>query len=106
MYARCFQLPLRYITSNIYRYSGLDTSPAILTPGYDMTWVWWLAAPEHPYQGWSVGPRLVQHAGAKAFETKFARSYTDEISYSKSLKADIVAGYNAQSRGGKFLICS
>ena len=54
--------------------------------------------------GMEVGNRLRTRV-AKELKTTFASHYTDEISLSEALDADIVAKYNAKATGSKFLVC-
>ena len=54
--------------------------------------------------GPEVGMRLRKRV-AKELKTTFASHYTDEISLSEALKADVMAQYNARSTGQKFLVC-
>ena len=42
---------------------------------------------------------------ADELKTIFASAYTDEISLSDALKAEVVAKYNAKTTGQKFLVC-
>ena len=42
---------------------------------------------------------------ADELTTTFASHYTDEISLSEALQADVVAKYNAKTTGQKYLIC-
>ena len=54
--------------------------------------------------GDEVATRLRTRVAAE-LKTTFASHYTDEISLSEALKADVVARYNAKATGQKFLIC-
>ena len=49
--------------------------------------------------------RRLQERVAKELTTTFASHYTDEISLSEALDANVVAKYNARTTGQKFLIC-
>ena len=51
-----------------------------------------------------VAMRLRQRVAAE-LKTTFASHYTDEISLSEALQADVVQQYNAKTTGKKFLIC-
>ena len=54
--------------------------------------------------GQDVAIRLRQRV-ADELTTTFASTYTDELSLSDALKADVVAKYNAKTTGQKYLIC-
>ncbi|MGB0908684.1 MAG: zinc-binding dehydrogenase [Maricaulaceae bacterium] len=90
----------------VYLYGGLDTSPTMLSRGYGMAWGvgGWLLPNFLAKAGMEVGNRLRMRV-AKELTTTFASHYTDEISLSEALNADIVAKYNAKSTGTKFLVC-
>jgi len=90
----------------VYLYGGLDTSPTTLSRGYGMAWGvgGWLLPNFLAKAGPEVGVRLRQRV-AKELKTTFASHYTDEISLSQALQADIVTRYNAKMTGEKFLIC-
>lgn len=90
----------------VYLYGGLDVSPTVLTRGYGMAWGvgGWLLPNFLAKVGMEVGTRLRTRV-AKELKTTFASHYTDEISLSVALNADIVAKYNAKSTGTKFLVC-
>jgi len=90
----------------VYLYGGLDTSLTTLSRGYGMAWGvgGWLLPNFLAKAGPEVGVRLRQRV-AKELKTTFASHYTDEISLSQALQADIVTRYNAKMTGEKFLIC-
>ncbi len=90
----------------VYLYGGLDVSPTVLSRGYGMAWGvgGWLLPNFLSKAGMEVGMRLRTRV-AKELKTTFASHYTDEISLSEALNADIVARYNAKSTGSKFLMC-
>ena len=90
----------------VYLYGSLDFSPTTLTRGYGMAWGvgGWLLPNFLAKAGMEVGMRLRTRV-AKELKTTFASHYTDEISLSEALNADVVAKYNAKSTGQKFLIC-
>ncbi len=90
----------------VYLYGGLDTSPTTLSRGYGMAWGvgGWLLPNFLAKAGPEVGIRLRARV-AKELTTTFASHYTDEISLSEALDADVVARYNAKTTGEKFLIC-
>ncbi len=89
----------------VYLYGGLDVSPTVLTRGYGMAWGvgGWLLPNFLAKAGMEVGTRLRTRV-SKELKTTFASHYTDEISLSEALDADIVARYNAKATGTKFLI--
>ena len=90
----------------VYLYGGLDTSPTVLNRGYGMAWGvgGWLLPNFLAKAGQEVGDRLRKRV-ADELTTTFASHYTDEISLSDVLKADVVAKYNAKTTGQKFLVC-
>ncbi|MEM6898861.1 MAG: zinc-binding dehydrogenase [Pseudomonadota bacterium] len=90
----------------VYLYGGLDTSPTTLSRGYGMAWgvSGWLLPNYLAKAGDEVAVRLRQRV-ADELKTTFASHYTDEISLSQALQADVVAQYNAKMTGQKFLIC-
>ncbi|MEM7005079.1 MAG: zinc-binding dehydrogenase [Pseudomonadota bacterium] len=90
----------------VYLYGGLDTSPTTLSRGYGMAWGvgGWLLPNYLAKAGDEVAVRLRQRV-ADELKTTFASHYTDEISLSQALQADVVAQYNAKTTGQKFLIC-
>jgi len=90
----------------VYLYGGLDTSPTVLTRGYGMAWgVGGYLLPNFLAKaGMEVGARMRTRV-AKELKTTFASHYTDEISLSEALQADVVKRYNAKTTGEKFLIC-
>ena len=90
----------------VYLYGGLDTSPTTLTRGYCMAWGvgGWLLPNFLAKAGQEVAVRLRTRV-ANELKTTFASHYTDEISLSEALQADVVAKYNAKTTGQKFLIC-
>ena len=90
----------------VYLYGGLDTSPTKLTRGYGMAWGvgGWLLPNFLANAGDEVAVRLRKRV-ADELKTTFASHYTEEISLSEALQADVVARYNAKTTGEKFLIC-
>ena len=90
----------------VYLYGGLDVSPTVLTRGYGMAWGvgGWLLPNFLAKAGDEVAMRLRTRV-ANELKTTFASHYTDEISLSEALKADVVQRYNAKTTGQKFLIC-
>jgi NADPH:quinone reductase-like Zn-dependent oxidoreductase len=90
----------------VYLYGGLDTSPTSLNRGYGMAWGvgGWLLPNFLARAGNDVAARLRARV-AKELKTTFVSHYTDEISLSEALQADVVARYNAKTTGQKFLIC-
>ncbi|MDJ0922523.1 MAG: zinc-binding dehydrogenase [Henriciella sp.] len=90
----------------VYLYGGLDTSPTTLSRGYGMAWGvgGWLLPNFLAKAGMEVAVRLRTRV-ANELKTTFASHYTDEISLSEALQADVVARYNAKVTGEKFLIC-
>lgn len=90
----------------VYLYGGLDTSPTMLSRGYGMAWGvgGWLLPNFLAKAGEEVAGRLRMRV-AKELKTTFASHYTDEISLSEMLNADIVKRYNAKATGTKFLVC-
>lgn len=90
----------------VYLYGGLDTSPTVLSRGYGMAWGvgGWLLPNFLAKAGQDVAIRLRQRV-ADELTTTFASTYTDELSLSDALKADVVAKYNAKTTGQKYLIC-
>ncbi len=90
----------------VYLYGGLDTSPTVLSRGYGMAWGvgGWLLPNFLAKAGQDVAIRLRQRV-ADELTTTFASNYTDELSLSDALQADVVAKYNAKVTGQKYLIC-
>lgn len=90
----------------VYLYGGLDTSPTTLSRGYGMAWGvgGWLLPNFLAKAGDEVGARLRARVTSE-LKTTFASHYTDEISLSEALQADVVRRYNAKTTGEKFMIC-
>lgn len=90
----------------VYLYGGLDVSPTVLTRGYGMAWGvgGWLLPNFLAKAGMDVAVRLRARV-VKELKTTFASHYTDELSLSDMLQADVVARYNAKTTGQKFLVC-
>ncbi len=90
----------------VYLYGGLDTSATTLNRGYGMAWGvgGWLLPNFLARVGDEVANRLRMRV-AKELKTTFASHYTDEISLSQALQADVVQRYNAKTTGEKFLMC-
>lgn len=89
----------------VYLYGGLDVSPTVLTRGYGMAWGvgGWLLPNFLAKAGMETAVRLRKRV-ADELTTTFASHYTDEISLSEALDADIMKRYNAKKTGEKFLI--
>jgi len=90
----------------VYIYGGLDTSATTLTRGYGMAWGvgGWLLPNFLAKAGEEVATKLRMRV-ATELKTTFASHYTDEISLSDALQADVVRRYNSKTTGEKFLIC-
>lgn len=90
----------------VYLYGGLDTSPTTLNRGYGMAWGvgGWLLPNFLAKAGMEVAGRLRARV-AQELTTSFASNYTNEISLSEALDADIMNQYYAKHTGEKFLIC-
>jgi NADPH:quinone reductase-like Zn-dependent oxidoreductase len=90
----------------VYLYGGLDTSPTTLNRGYGMAWGvgGWLLPNFLAKAGMEVAGRLRARV-AQELTTSFASNYTNEISLSEALDADIMKQYSAKHTGEKFLIC-
>lgn len=90
----------------VYLYGGLDVSPTTLSRGYGMAWGvgGWLLPNFLAKAGNEVAMRLRKRV-ADELTTTFASHYTDELSLSQALQADVVERYNAKATGEKFLIC-
>ena len=89
----------------VYLYGSLDMSPTSLSRAYGMAWGvgGWLLPNFLAKAGQDVAARLRGRV-QKELKTTFASHYTDEISLSDALDADIVRRYNAKRTGEKFLI--
>ncbi len=89
----------------VYLYGGLDVSPTVLTRGYGMAWGvgGWLLPNFLAKAGMETAMRLRKRV-ADELTTTFASHYTDEISLSEALEADVMQRYNAKKTGEKFLI--
>lgn len=90
----------------VYLYGGLDVSPTMLNRGYGMAWGvgGWLLPNFLAKAGADVGVRLRERV-VNELKTTFASHYTDEISLTEALQADVVARYYAKTTGEKFLMC-
>lgn len=90
----------------VYLYGGLDTSATTLSRGYGMAWGvgGWLLPNFLAKAGMEVAGRLRARV-AKELTTSFASHYTNEISLSEALDADIMKQYYAKHTGEKYLIC-
>ncbi len=90
----------------VYLYGGLDVSPTVLNRGYGMAWgvAGWLLPNFLAKAGGEVLARLCTRV-ADELKTTFASHYTDEVSLSETLQADVVQRYNAKTTGQKFLVC-
>ncbi|MEP1231398.1 MAG: zinc-binding dehydrogenase [Litorimonas sp.] len=89
----------------VYLYGSLDFSPTTLDRAYGMAWGvgGWLLPNFLAKAGQDVATRLRTRV-AKELKTTFASHYTDEISLTEALDADIVKRYNAKRTGEKFLV--
>jgi len=89
----------------IYSYGSLDFSPTVLNRAYGMAWGvgGWLLPNFLAKAGMETAVRLRKRVAAE-LHTTFASHYTDEISLSEALDADVVRRYNAKKTGEKFLI--
>ena len=89
----------------VYSYGSLDFSPTVLNRAYGMAWGvgGWLLPNFLAKAGMETAVRLRKRV-ADELHTTFASHYTDEISLSEALDADIVKRYNAKKTGEKFLI--
>lgn len=90
----------------VYLYGGLDTSATTLNRGYGMAWGvgGWLLPNFLAKAGMEVAGRLRMRV-AKELTTSFASNYTNEISLSEALDAEVMKQYYAKHTGEKFLIC-
>lgn len=90
----------------VYLYGGLDTSATTLTRGYGMAWGvgGWLLPNFLARVGDEVANKLRMRV-ATELTTTFASHYTDDISLSQALQAEVVARYYAKKTGEKFLVC-
>lgn len=89
----------------VYLYGSLDFTPTVLNRAYGMAWGvgGWLLPNFLAKAGMETAVRLRKRV-ADELHTTFASHYTDEISLSEALDADIVRRYNAKKTGEKFLI--
>jgi len=89
----------------VYLYGGLNTSETTLSRGYGMAWGvgGWLLPNFLARVGQEVAGRMRARV-VQELTTTFANNYSDEISLSDALKAEVVAHYNAKKTGAKFLI--
>jgi len=89
----------------VYSYGSLDFSPTVLNRAYGMAWGvgGWLLPNFLAKAGMETAVRLRKRV-ADELHTTFASHYTDEISLSEALDADVVRRYNAKKTGEKFLI--
>ncbi len=89
----------------VYLYGGLDTSQTVLTRGYGMAWGvgGWLLPNFLARVGQEVAGRMRARVVAE-LTTTFVNEYSDEISLTDALQAEIVARYSAKQTGAKFLI--
>lgn len=89
----------------LYIYGSLDMSPTVINRNFGFSWGInaWLLTPFIQ----KVGPEKTQELQkrvANELTTTFASHYSDEISLTDALQADIVAEYSKQATGKKFLI--
>ena len=89
----------------VYLYGSLDFTPTVLNRAYGMAWGvgGWLLPNFLAKAGMETAVRLRKRV-ADELHTTFASHYTDEISLSEALDADVVRRYNAKKTGEKFLI--
>lgn len=89
----------------VYLYGSLDFTPTTLNRAYGMAWGvgGWLLPNFLAKAGMETAVRLRKRVAAE-LHTTFKSHYTDEISLSEALDADIVRRYNAKKTGEKFLI--
>jgi NADPH:quinone reductase-like Zn-dependent oxidoreductase len=89
----------------VYLYGSLDFTPTVLNRAYGMAWGvgGWLLPNFLAKAGMEMAVRLRKRV-ADELHTTFASHYTDEISLSEALDANIVRRYNAKKTGEKFLI--
>ena len=89
----------------VYLYGSLDFGPTTLNRAYGMAWGvgGWLLPNFLAKAGMETAVRLRKRV-ADELHTTFKSHYTDEISLSEALDADIVRRYNAKKTGEKFLI--
>ena len=89
----------------VYLYGSLDFSPSTFNRAYGMAWGvgGWLLPNFLAKAGMETAVRLRKRV-ADELHTTFASHYTDEISLSEALDADIVRRYDAKKTGEKFLI--
>ena len=90
----------------VYLYGGLDVSPTVLDRSYGMAWGvgGWLLPNFMAKAGQEVAVRLRGRV-VRELTTTFASHYTDEISLSEALQADVAQRYYAKATGQKFLVC-
>ncbi len=89
----------------LYIYGSLDMSPTVINRNFGFSWGInaWLLTPFIQ----KVGPEKTQELQkrvANELTTTFASHYSDEISLTDALQADVVAEYSKQATGKKFLI--
>jgi len=89
----------------VYLYGSLDTSPTVLNRNYGTAWSvgGWLLPPFLQRIGNQRTGELRMRVGAE-IKTTFASHYTQEISLTEALQADIAQRYCAKSTGDKFLL--
>ena len=89
----------------VYLYGSLDFGPTTLNRAYGMAWGvgGWLLPNFLAKTGMETAIRLRKRV-ADELHTTFKSHYTDEISLSEALDADVVRRYNAKKTGEKFLI--
>ncbi len=93
------------IFKQLYIYGSLDMAPTVINRNFGFSWGInaWLLTPFIQ----KVGPektQALQKRVANELTTTFASHYSDEISLTDALQADIVAEYSKQATGKKFLI--
>ncbi len=89
----------------LYIYGSLDLSPTIIHRNFGFSWGInaWLLTPFIAKIGQERAGELRQRV-ANELKTTFASHYSDEISLTDALQADIVKAYSQQATGKKYLI--
>lgn len=90
----------------VYLYGSLDVSPTILNRAYGMAWGvgGWLLPLFLAKVGMEKGNELRGRV-ARELTTTFASHYTQELSLSEALSADVAKQYNLKVTGEKYLLC-
>lgn len=89
----------------VYIYGSLDFSPSMLSRSYGMAWGvgGWLLPNFLAKAGMETAIKMRQRVASELTST-FASNYSDEISLTEALQADIAQKYAAKRTGEKFLI--